>query len=214
MAVDSIAADDASGECEVTDRVIERLTRSLEMMEADYQATLDAERRMQATPTPPLASMEASADLEDDEESSGMGGGYAALGSDDGGSEPDCPGDEDACWGGFQCGSLEQADDGVAFAPPSRAAPTQAGEEADWPWGEKSQDDLAFESFADFGSSNSSLPGPPSHVPPLLAKPLTADEVNLIKDTMRDVCPAPPAWATQLSDSKIKSMVQELLRNS
>ena len=76
---------------EITDEVADRLFRSLELMEADYQRTLAAE---------PLARER----LDDDEDSDGaVSAGYAALGSD-GGSDEEEVAPVDADWGGFQAG--------------------------------------------------------------------------------------------------------------
>eukprot|EP00913_Durusdinium_trenchii_P007062 g6644.t1 len=154
---------------EITDEVAERLFRSLEMMEADYQRTLAAERDV------------------DEEEDLGAAG-YAALGSDDGGSDEDeevPAGDSD--WGNFQTGEDVWAN--------STAAP-----------------ESELESFADFGDSNPALPAPPE-MSLLQAKLLSRDEVQLIKETMQQIQLPTPSWAQRLSDRDFQRLVQESIRS-
>eukprot|EP00931_Biecheleriopsis_adriatica_P077951 TRINITY_DN51421_c0_g1_i1.p1 TRINITY_DN51421_c0_g1~~TRINITY_DN51421_c0_g1_i1.p1 ORF type:complete len:252 (+),score=69.16 TRINITY_DN51421_c0_g1_i1:39-758(+) len=209
---------------EITDEVVERLFRSLDIMEADYQATLAAERQRQPCEEPRPLNAEGSLAEEDDGAESVGGGGYAALGSDDGGSGSDheeafgshpATVDDEGDWGSFQSSKRE------AFDPPSRAVQAEApglpgSTEAEAsPWSAASGvTTQEFEDFADFGPSNPALPAAPPELPVLQVKPLSADEVKLIKNTMREVRPNPPAWAQRLSDADLSRMVKELLRST
>mmetsp|Transcript_32811 Transcript_32811/g.67235 ORF Transcript_32811/g.67235 Transcript_32811/m.67235 type:complete len:175 (-) Transcript_32811:83-607(-) len=155
---------------EITDEVADRLFRSLELIEADYQRTLAAEPRQRET------------DEEEDEDEPGAG--YAALGSDDGGSEEEAA---DADWGAFQ-----QSED---------------------VWTATSDPDSQLESFADFGATNPALPAPPE-ISLLQAKLLSRDEIRLIKETMQQIQLPTPSWAQRLSDRDFQRMVQDSLRSA
>ncbi|CAE7226177.1 unnamed protein product [Symbiodinium natans] len=79
-------AGDPPADCEklpdITDQVAERLLRSLELMEADYQRTLAAEP-VAPQPLQPTGLLHEQADT-DEECASGGEHGYAALGSEGG----------------------------------------------------------------------------------------------------------------------------------
>mmetsp|Transcript_29459 Transcript_29459/g.68303 ORF Transcript_29459/g.68303 Transcript_29459/m.68303 type:complete len:212 (+) Transcript_29459:21-656(+) len=192
---------------DITDQVAERLFRSLELMEADYQRTLAAEpaARQPLEPTGLLAELGDAEQEEDCEDamSACSGRGYAALGSDAGSDADDeariaigqLPASAED-WSNWQSGTDEvQPNCTQAFSPPARP-----------PGGQEN----VLECFANFAPSNPALPGPPQ--PPAEAKLLTEEEVHLIKETMKQIQPTPPAWATRLSDEAFRRMIKESLR--
>eukprot|EP00439_Symbiodinium_sp_Y106_P041569 s5930_g5.t1 len=177
---------------EITDQVAERLFRSLELMEADYQRTLAAEP---TAPQPLQPSGILREQSDSDEDVSGVEEhGYAALGSEVGSDEEVGtdkglrPATAEDDWGCWQSGAAETA----------RPTP-----------GEGEKEVLA--SFANFGSSNPALPLPPAELRPTQANFLTEEEVKLIKETMQQICPPAPPWASKLSDEAFQRMIKESL---
>jgi len=180
---------------------------------------------------------EASSDGESsrgDEEADPANNAYMTIGSDCGaGSQLGSDEDEDD-----EEGMHVEAPDGVQQAQPP-VAPlargggdgaaaevggnswSQPGESSSgWPQ-PPSEDDFqdfaaggALENFADFGAANPALPPPLSGVSSLQATMLTDHEVDLIKETMKQVAPTPPAWAQRLHDSEFQMMVRKALRGT
>mmetsp|Transcript_57154 Transcript_57154/g.99955 ORF Transcript_57154/g.99955 Transcript_57154/m.99955 type:complete len:230 (-) Transcript_57154:41-730(-) len=172
-------------------QMAQSLLLSLELLHADYAATLAAENRQPAAreklqnfSPPDRIPAEA-----DDGESSGPHddgalAGYAALGSDDEGSPP---------------GSEADAEDTDATVTAEAKVAADCDED-DW---------------ADFGPANPALPKPPAPPPQLQTISLTDEQCQLIKETMLGVTPVAPSWAENLSDRELHRMVQrELARES
>ncbi|CAE7557532.1 unnamed protein product [Symbiodinium sp. KB8] len=185
---------------EITDQVAERLFRSLELMEADYQRTLAAEPTAPQS-LHPSGILREQSDSDEDAGSDGEEHGYAALGSEVGSDEEVgtdkglCPATAEDDWGCWQSGAAE------ASRP---AQPMQA-------WQDREGEKEVLESFANFGSSNPALPLPPAELRPIQANFLTEEEVKLIKETMQQICPPAPPWASKLSDEAFQRMIKESL---
>lgn len=212
------------------------------MMQADYELTVAAEHL--GSPEPPDAPTEEclaeGEGLSDGEAGSTCldGGlhGYEALGSDDGGGSDGAMHCDEAEEAGAE-GPIHQA--GQTTCPPSvalgaasdsdpaddAAVPRRDVVSADvWPVATSQDAELwgfggfqaapQLEAFADFGMSNPVLPEPPHGVPHLQATLLTEDEVNLIKETMKQVSLTPPPWAQNLLDKDFNRMVKDLVRSS
>ncbi|CAJ1367773.1 unnamed protein product [Effrenium voratum] len=187
MAGDSLPPYEGAHLPEITDQVAERLFRSLELMEADYQRTLAAEC------TPPLEPL---GELNESEDEVDGFGGYQALGSDGGSSDDE---NKEADWGGWQVGEAASA--------PTEGYPPDCQDA--WP---QTVDAEGLEAFADFGASNPALPAPPD-MRLLEAKLLTDDEVKLIKQTMQQIQLPTPAWAANLSDARFQRIVKDSIRS-
>mmetsp|Transcript_95618 Transcript_95618/g.252667 ORF Transcript_95618/g.252667 Transcript_95618/m.252667 type:complete len:200 (+) Transcript_95618:767-1366(+) len=194
----------------------DRLLRSLDEMQDDYARTVSAQLSTEAAQPVDLRALvmeELPVDSEaatsdpggDGEEDDDGDHGYAMIGSDDGGSER---ADSDTEHGrNVRC----------AKAPRALATFDQDGEN---PWKaaaadadfEDFQDGGFLESFADFGSSNPALPSPPPGMSQFEATPLTDDQVQFIKEAMKQVEIIPPLWAQNLDDRELNRKIREALR--
>lgn len=215
-----VAAETAGGPggAAINDKVVDRLMRSLEDMEDDYARTVAAEvKGCQVEPLPP-------ADLDPDEpaclaapvdgcnaadsdgasssrgEEEDGGGAYMTIGSDDGNGSASGLDDE--------LESSDQAAKQEANANNGGWPSLPADEEPDF----QDFQGNPLENFADFGSSNPLLPPPPPGLTLWETTPLTDTEVQLIKDTMKQVEPSfHPSWARNLKDSELQRMVRAAL---
>lgn len=187
----------------IDEQVAESLLRSLELLHADYAATLAAERRLQATNesqltfNPPLRE-DGDADDGDSNGSHDDGAlaGYAALGSEDGGSTASSEADPDETAATNTAANLNTLDSNGDAATENVPAAFTSPDEDDW---------------ADFGPANPALPGPPAPPPQLHSISLTDEQCQLIKETMLQVKPVAPSWAQNLSDRDLHRMVEKEL---
>eukprot|EP00933_Yihiella_yeosuensis_P007254 TRINITY_DN112204_c0_g1_i1.p1 TRINITY_DN112204_c0_g1~~TRINITY_DN112204_c0_g1_i1.p1 ORF type:complete len:237 (+),score=74.52 TRINITY_DN112204_c0_g1_i1:57-767(+) len=206
---------------DVADQIAERLMRSLELMEADYQRTIAATRTEDPEQRLDSQGQAVDGDPADAESTSDANdlAGYAAIGSDLGSSsdEEDEKEQKEAIRPDF--GDLPE---GVAASADSAQ---QQDASDDQIWGQFQTPELGWSTegqtstlespgdfFADFSSANPLLPKAPEGVPQLQATTFTDHEVKLIKDTMSQVCPEPPLWAKRLSDRDLQRMVKDLLK--
>merc|ERR1719263_97315 len=134
--------------------------------------------------------------------------GYAALGSDDGGSEgPDdaCENEDPQAINAANISGHDRAEDVAAGYPSGRES-----------WGEPSSEAPDADNWANFGPGNHMLPLPPPSIPQpsTLNAPLSDDSVALIRETMLQVSPVAPDWAKNLTDDALHRMVEKELKRT
>lgn len=185
----------------LNDKMVERLMESLEEMEDDYSRTMAAEadaRLAEPVAAPLDCSTSDRSDGDSSEGEENCNNAYMTIGSD-GGSSGLGDGDEEVLGGDIRLASQVEADRGG------------------WPGATCDDSDFQdfqgnhLENFADFGSANPLLPPPPVGMSQWEATPLTDSEVNLIKETMKQVAPTPPAWALNLGDRELQRMMRAAL---
>mmetsp|Transcript_27949 Transcript_27949/g.83574 ORF Transcript_27949/g.83574 Transcript_27949/m.83574 type:complete len:211 (-) Transcript_27949:120-752(-) len=197
-AMTASAAPEAGQVPVITEVEAGRLLAGLEQLHADYEQTLAAGRRAAERPANALTESDSEGGSEPHEAAAD---GYVALGSD---SDSDAHSDAS----GAQAGAVLQEPGTLCPA----AGPQ--GCEVEGAPGAGPRNAAVMEDFADFSDRNPALPPPPAPPPQLAATPLTAGDVQLIKQTMLKVSPPPPRWAEDLSDDKLERMVKELTRST
>mmetsp|Transcript_67332 Transcript_67332/g.161429 ORF Transcript_67332/g.161429 Transcript_67332/m.161429 type:complete len:229 (-) Transcript_67332:220-906(-) len=198
----------------ISDEVADFLLQRLEALEQDYARTLAANPVREDDNGNIHASQQA-----DDEDSDGdeapAPAGYARLGDTPPDSDDDAEADDDVTaepgeGNGEDSSAHAGADLSAAAATAWAATASQA---IDWEQAATvSPSSLPPpEDFADFGLCNPRVP--PSTSASEQDAPLTQEQVASIKEVMQGIKLQPPPWACKVSDSKLQTMVEDLLRS-
>eukprot|EP00929_Paragymnodinium_shiwhaense_P009351 TRINITY_DN11348_c0_g1_i1.p2 TRINITY_DN11348_c0_g1~~TRINITY_DN11348_c0_g1_i1.p2 ORF type:complete len:232 (+),score=62.39 TRINITY_DN11348_c0_g1_i1:83-697(+) len=190
MACDPLAPPEGEERrsADISDAVVDRLIHSLDLMNADYEATLAAERRPAEVPQVGAANAEDDDDSEEDGDAPAQAG-YSTL-------------------GGY---AMMDSDDEAASEPKDEERPEAAGdlkaEDDDF---SDFQNTPALEHFADF--ANVVVPPPPEQPLQWTAAPMTDGDKKLIQDVMKGIHIEPPPWAQRLSDKDLARKVKKMLK--
>lgn len=230
---DELSAQESAPGSGGHDLICDRLLRSLDLLHADYEATIAAERRAgpqqdveQHAPEGPDGNHSSAASAravggqdgteEEDEEQGGEDDpapmeGYVMLGSDN--ESGPCDSDEED--------SAATGDAAVTLGGgcPVANGPEPAGElvpaAPEWP------DDPDFADFQEGGTlenfanfDRTANPAIPELPPPPRFPSLSDQDLHMIQETMKQVEITPPPWAKAMSDRELQRRVKELLRST
>lgn len=203
------------GDGVINDVVADRLLNSLEELEADYQRTMAVDRSHSGHDA-----AEPDGNVSSESDGGDVQHGYAALGSEDEGSDDDFSG-----WVGAR---PEEPSDGSNDAGAEAALPHSTDVTTDvgglegaptaWPAAStgiapegstSSQATDTLGGFADFGATNPAMPLPPPFRPHLQTTVLSGPDVQLIKQTMGQLNIKPPPWAQNMPDHELQRMMKK-----